>query len=290
MTDQTSPAPTASEHAATDQLVTVHHSETTPGLVHVQLHRPGKLNSLTLDTLNQLVATAHKLRRDRSVRAVILSGFEHNFSAGLDFASALKSPGRIAATFLPRPWRGTNTFQEAPWAWRRLPVPVIAAVEGYCFGGGVQIALAADYRFTTPDAQWSVLEAKWGLIPDMSGIMTMKQVLPIDVMKRLTMSGEILSGDKAVEYGLASEVVDDPLAAAEELARQIITRSPDSVAYAKRVIDETWESGPRMTFVKERLRQARLLAAKNTRIAQKAAAKKIPAEKIAAKFRRREVR
>lgn len=239
------------------------------GIAYVTLNRPAKLNSLTLPVLDELVATARTIRRDRSIRVVILSGAGGNFSAGLDFASALKSPAKLARTFAPRPWRGTNTFQEAPWAWRRLPIPVIAAVEGYCFGGGVQIAAAADYRFTSSDASWSVLEAKWGLVPDMSGIASLKQLLPIDTAKRLAMTGEILTGDKAVELGLASEVAADPMAAAEELAHQLIGRSPDSVAYAKRLFDETWTSGPRATFFKERVRQARLLLLDNTRIAQK---------------------
>lgn len=239
------------------------------GIAYVTLNRPNKLNSLTLPVLDELVSTAHAIRRDRSIRVVILSGAGGNFSAGLDFASALKSPAKLARTFAPRPWRGTNTFQEAPWAWRRLPIPVIAAVEGYCFGGGVQIAAAADYRFTSTDASWSILEAKWGLVPDMSGIVSLKQLLPIDTAKRLAMTGEILTGEKAAELGLASEVVSDPVAAAEELAHQLLTRSPDSVAYAKRLFDETWTSGPRATFFKERVRQARLLMLENTRIAQK---------------------
>lgn len=239
------------------------------GIAYVTLNRPSKLNSLTLPVLDELVATARAIRRDRTIRVVILSGAGGNFSAGLDFASALKTPAKIARTFAPRPWRGTNTFQEAPWAWRRLPIPVIAAVEGYCFGGGVQIAAAADYRFTSSDATWSVLEAKWGLVPDMSGIASLKQILPIDTAKRLAMTGEILSGEKAVELGLASEVASDPVAAAEDLAHQLIARSPDSVAYAKRLFDETWTSGPRATFFKERIRQARLLMLDNTRIAQK---------------------
>ena len=239
------------------------------GIAYVTLNRPDKLNSLTLPVLDELVSTAHAIRRDRSIRVVILSGAGGNFCAGLDFASVLKSPAKLARTFAPRPWRGTNTFQEAPWAWRRLPIPVIAAVEGYCFGGGVQIAAAADYRFTSSDASWSVLEAKWGLVPDMSGIVSLKQLLPIDTAKRLAMTGEILTGEKAAELGLASEVVSDPVAAAEELAHQLLTRSPDSVAYAKRLFDETWTSGPRATFFKERVRQARLLMLENTRIDQK---------------------
>lgn len=107
----------------------------------------------------------------------------------------------------------------------------------------------------------------------MSGIQSLSQVLPIDVAKRLAMTGEQLDGTRAAELGLISEVSTDPLAAAEDLARLLVSRSPDSVSYAKRLFDETWNKGPRATFFKERLRQARLLGAKNTKIAQKAAAK-----------------
>lgn len=242
-------------------------------IAYLTLNRPEKLNGLTLPMLRDLVRHAKAIKADREIRAVIVRGAQGNFTAGLDFATAMKKPADIAKAFVSLPWRGTNLFQEGPWCLRRLPVPVIAAVEGYCFGGGVQIALASDYRFTTPDAQWSVLEAKWGLIPDMSGIQSLSQVLPIDVAKRLTITGEQFDGARAVELGVASEVSEDPLASAEELARLILTRSPDSVAYAKRLFDETWTSSARTTFFKERLRQARLLASKNTKIAQKAAAK-----------------
>lgn len=102
------------------------------------------------------------------------------------------------AVFAPDADRGTNLFQEAPWAWRRLAVPVVAAVHGHCLGGGLQIALAADYRFTTPDATWSVLEAKWGLVPDMSGVQALSELVRIDVAKRLAMTGEIFDGTRAV--------------------------------------------------------------------------------------------
>lgn len=240
---------------------------------YITLDRPDKLNGLTLEMLRDLMHISKEIRADRALRAVIVQGAEHNFCAGLDFGTVMKNPMDIAKAFAPRPWRGTNLFQEGPWCLRRLPVPVIAVVEGYCFGGGVQIAMAADYRFAAPDSQWSVLEAKWGLIPDMTGIQSLSEVLPIDVAKRLAMTGEQFDGSRAAELGLASEVTADPLAAAEDLARLITTRSPDSVAYAKRLFEETWSKGPRATFFKERLRQARLLGAKNTKIAQKAAAK-----------------
>jgi enoyl-CoA hydratase/carnithine racemase len=251
-------------------------------IAHVRLNRPEKLNSLTLGVLDELIAIAGTIRADRSVRAVVIAGEGRSFCAGLDFASAMKKPQALAASFVPRPWRGTNQFQEACWAFRRLPVPVIAAVHGHCFGGGLQLAMAADWRFTTADAQWSILESKWGLIPDMSGLQSLSQQLRADVLKRLTMTGEIVDGGKAVEFGLASEVVDGESStqdavvdAAVELAAQIATRSPDATAYGKKLVDETWTRGARATFALERIRQFRLLVASNTKVAQKAAAKKI---------------
>ncbi|MDN5581369.1 MAG: crotonase/enoyl-CoA hydratase family protein [Corynebacterium sp.] len=254
-------------------------------IAHVRLNRPDKLNSLTLGVLDELVAITRRIRADRTIRAVVISGEGRAFSAGLDFASAMAKPPALVASFLPRPWRGTNQFQEACWGFRRLPVPVIAAVHGHCFGGGLQLAMAADWRITTADAQWSILEAKWGLIPDMSGMQTLKQQLPADLLKRLTMTGEVFDGAAAVDHGLASEISEDPVADAETLAELVATRSPDSVAYAKKLVDETWTRGPRATFWLERARQFRLLVAKNTQVAQKAAAKK-----AAPVFRGRSVR
>lgn len=247
-------------------------------IARVRLNRPEKLNSLTLGILDELIAVAGRIRRDRTVRAVILSGEGRSFSAGLDFSSAMSSPAGLGASFLSRPWRGTNQFQEACWAFRRLPVPVIAAVHGHCLGGGLQLAMAADWRITTADARWSILETKWGLIPDMSGMQTLSQQLRADVLKRLTLTGDTVTGQDAVSYGLASEVVDagtDPVDAALDLATRIAGRSPDAVAYGKKLIDETWNRGPRATFAFERVRQFRLLVAQNTRIARTAAAKKV---------------
>ena len=173
--------------------------------------------------------------------------------------------------FVPRPWRGTNTFQEACWAWRRLPVPVIAAVHGHCLGGGLQLALAADFRFATPESQWSVLEGKWGIIPDMTGVRTLAQLVGIDTAKRLTMTAEIVSGKDALDLGLVTGLDADPVAAALDLAEQLKGRSPDQLAAAKRVFDDTWSAGARRTFARERVEQAWLLAARNTKVAREAA-------------------
>ena len=244
------------------------------GIAQVRLDRPDKLNALTLDTLEGLRDTARDLARDRTLRGVVLGGNGDSFCAGLDFATVLANPPRVARSFVPNPFRGTNLFQESCWAWRRLPVPVVAAVHGHCYGGGVQIALAADLRFTTAEAQWSVLEAKWGLIPDMSGVQALSQLVPIDVAKRLTMTGEVVSGTRAVELGLASEVHDEPFVAATRFLEEVATRSPDAVAATKRLFQRTWSSGDRRTFARERFEQAKLLATRNTTIAREAAMKR----------------
>ena len=248
------------------------------GVARVALDRPDKLNGLTLEMLDDLVATGRRLRADRSLRAVVLTGEGRSFCAGLDFATAGKDSRGIATRFVPRPWRGTNTFQEACWVWRRLPVPVVAAVQGHCFGGGLQLALAADYRFTTAEAQWSVMEVKWGLIPDMSGIATLRQQVGADVAKRLAMTGEIVPGTDAVRLGLASEVSEDPYAAALAYVAMLKTRSPDALAAAKRLVDGRWSSSPRRTFAHERVEQVRMFLAANTTITRRAsAAKQVPA-------------
>ncbi|GAB2973202.1 crotonase/enoyl-CoA hydratase family protein [Nocardioides montaniterrae] len=248
--------------------------EIADGIAHVRLSRPDKMNALTMRTLEELVATTHRLRKDRTLRAVVVSGEGEAFCAGLDFATVLRDPKLILKGFVPRPWRGTNTFQEAPWGFRRIPVPVIAAVHGHCLGGGLQIALAADFRIATPDSRWSVLEGKWGLIPDMSGIASLKELVGIDQAKLLTMTAETFDGTRAKELGLVTELSNDPIASAFALAEQLATRSPDALAAAKRLFNDTWTSGLRHTFFRERIEQAFLLVAANTTAAREAAFKK----------------
>lgn len=241
------------------------------GIAHVQLTRPDKLNGLTLRTLDDLVATARELRADRTLRGVVLSGAGPSFCAGLDFGTVGKDPLGIAKAFAPRPWRGTNTFQEACWAWRRIPVPVVAAVHGHCYGGGLQIALAADFRVSAPDAQWSVMEGRWGLIPDMSGVRSLTELVGLDVAKKLTMTAEVLTGEQAHELGLVTTLDADPVAGAEALAAQLLQRSPDALAAAKRLFDGARTASARRTFARERAEQLLLLASRNTRIARQAA-------------------
>jgi enoyl-CoA hydratase/carnithine racemase len=148
---------------------------------------------------------------------------------------------------------------------------VIAAVEGHCLGGGLQIALAADFRVATPDSEWSVLEGRWGIIPDMTGVRTLAEVVGIDTAKLLTMTARTISGKEARDLGLVTELAADPESAAHDLARELAGRSPDALAAAKRLFDDSWTSSPRRTFARERIEQLFLLFAANTRTAREAA-------------------
>jgi enoyl-CoA hydratase/carnithine racemase len=239
-------------------------------IAYVWLNRPAKLNGVDLEMLSELVAAAGTLGKNRDIRAVIIQGKGDAFCAGLDFASALKSPSKIVRYFVPNPFRGTNVFQRANWAWRELPVPVIAVTHGRCYGAGLQLALAADFRYSTPDCEWSVLEAKWGLVPDMSGTVPLGELVSADVAKRLTMTGEIVTGAEAEELGLVSGVSEDPLSEALALVELLSTRSPDSVAATKKLLNETRRSRPRRAFRVERSLQLKMLRSRNFAKARKA--------------------
>lgn len=246
----------------------------TDGIADVRLNRPDKYNGLTFEMLRDLAGTAHRLRRDRSVRAVVVSGNGDAFCAGLDFNAVSKKPWQIPVGLIPAPWRGTNVFQEACWGFRRIPAPVIAAVQGHCYGGGIQIALAADFRVTTPDAKWSVLEGRWGLIPDMTGVRTLSDLVGVETAKRLTMTHEIITGARAFELGLVGQVSDEPYEAAMDLAGELAAKSPDALAAAKRLFDRRRTAGARRTFALERREQVRLLLGRNAKIARAAGLKR----------------
>lgn len=243
-------------------------------IAYVWLNRPAKLNAVDLPILKGLVAAASSIKANRDVRGVVLSGRGESFSAGLDFASVSKKPVDIVRGFIPAPWNGQNLFQRAAWAWRDVPVPVAAVVHGHCYGAGLQFATAADFRFSTPDAQWSVLEAKWGLIPDMSGTVGLREIVGDDIARRLTMTAEVIDGNQALEYGLVTGVDDEPLKPALDLLDSIAGRSPDAVAAAKDLLNRTRYGTPRRAFALERRRQLQMFMTENAKVARIANAKR----------------
>lgn len=210
------------------------------GIAVVTLTRPEKKNALDMDMFHAIVQAGKTLKDNLSVRAVILRGEGSSFCAGLDVKSVLQNPFD-GEKLLERPQgKLVNLAQEVGWVWRTLPVPVIACTHGVCLGGGLQIALGADFRYTTPDCKFSIMEAKWGLIPDMSASVMLRELISIDTAKELTMTARMFDGNKAKEYGLVSHVADDPYDKALELAKEISTRSPDCVSAAKELYNNTW--------------------------------------------------
>jgi len=237
------------------------------GVAHVCLTRPKQHNGIDFDMLHAVIREAKALRKRRDLRAVILHGEGESFCAGLDFKTVMSQPLR-AAWHYSKLWQfWQNDFQRWSLAWRRVPVPVIAAIHGNCFGGGLQLALGADIRIATPDARLSFLEAKWGLVPDMGGVALVRELVPIDVAKELVFSGRIVRGDEALEMGLVTHVADDPLAAAQALAAEFMGRSPDSVAAGKFLLQRAWGASERGALGQERAWQRRLMGTANQRIA-----------------------
>lgn len=236
-------------------------------IAYVWLNRPEKLNGLDMPMFDQMIATAKKLRKDRSVRVVILAAKGDSFCAGLDFKAVAKNPSMIAKIFLKWPWSKQNVAQEIAHCWRDLPVPVICAIHGNCFGGGMQMALACDYRIATPEANLSIMEIKWGLIPDMSGTVTLSRLTRVDIAQELTMTGRQFSATEGHDYGLISKLAADPFAEAEQLAKVIASKSPDAIAAAKYLFKKTWQADTWKALRWERWVQALLLGRKNQKIA-----------------------
>lgn len=225
----------------------------------VTLNRPEKYNALDTAMFEGLIRTAKCIRKNKQIRAVVLKAEGEVFSAGLDITGIKKNPLLIAKLLVKPGTAYTNLVQEVAFCWRKLSVPVIAVVHGKCYGGGLQIALGADFRFAKPDAEFSVLEIKWGLVPDMSASVTMRELIPIDVAKELTMTGRMFSGIDAKDLGLVTRVTDTPFEEAMALANEIATRSPDAVAAAKQLYQDTWIADEKTALNLETRLQKKLL-------------------------------
>ena len=208
------------------------------GVATVRLSRPDKLNGLDPEMFDALIDTGKRLAADNAIRAVVLHGEGNGFCAGLDFQAFMAIDGGAKKLLERGSESPANVAQRAAWVWQEVPAPVIAAVHGVAFGGGLQLALGADLRYVRPDAKLSVMEIKWGLIPDMSITQTLLRLVPIDLAKELTFTGRILSGTEAVELGIASKVCEDPLEEALGMAKVIATKSPHAIRAAKKLLNE----------------------------------------------------
>ncbi len=242
------------------------------GVADVRLNRPDKRNALDAAMFQALVETPAALAQDPSVRCVVLSGEGPSFCAGLDFSSfqgMADSADDGAAASSTRSLVDvpegeiTHHGQQACYGWTSLPVPVIAAVRGHALGGGIQLALAADIRIVAPDAKMSVLEIRWGLIPDMTGTQSLVNLVGLDVAKELTFSGRMVDGAEAVELGLATKLSDDPRETALEMAADIASKSPHAIRAAKRLFNAAPKVSTADGFASEREEIHQLIGSPN---------------------------
>lgn len=263
------------------------------GVADVRLNRPDKLNAVDGAMFQALVEAGEELKSQSAVRAIVLSGEGRGFCAGLDFSSFEAMADRPAPSgdtdsdsgdssdgasgesdggnggsesvpkLLDRGKRITSLAQQACYTWTEQPAPVIAAIHGPALGAGFQLALATDIRFIAPDATMSVLEIRWGLIPDMTGTQMLPRLVGLDVAKELTFTGRMVPGTECVELGLATHVADDPYAAAMELAREIASKSPQAIRGAKKLISMAGQVSLAYGFAAEAETMASLIGSPN---------------------------
>ena len=242
------------------------------GVADVRMIRTDKMNALDDGMFEALIAAGERLRNEPGLRAVVLSGEGRAFCAGLDMGnfgkmaagSAAESGGAASHSSLASRTHGVaNRAQYAVWVWREIPVPVIAAVHGVAFGGGFQLMLGADMRYIAPDTRLAVLEIKWGLIPDMAGTQLMKHLVREDIVRELTYTGRVFSGEEALVMGFATRVCVDPRAEALATARDIAGKSPHAIRAGKRLLNAAVDVGPAAGLLQETDEQVALIGGPN---------------------------
>ena len=237
------------------------------GVAEVCLNRPERKNAWTMEMFDALAGAAESLMDEAGLRAVILRGAGGCFSSGLDLSVmqqfAADLPGLKREIVTPPDGEAANRFQLPVVAWQRLPVPVIAAIEGVAFGAGMQLALAADFRLAAPDARLSVMETKWGLIPDMGISQSLPRLIRADRAKELIMTARVMTAAEAEELGLVTRIEGDPVAAARAMAENLALKSPDALAAAKQLVEDGWTLPPGEGLALEARLQAAIIGGPN---------------------------
>lgn len=233
------------------------------GVAHVRLTRADKMNALDPAMFDAIIEAGEHVRTLSGLRAVVLSGEGRAFCAGLDMASFTAAPSDDSAPITERTHGNANKFQEVAMTWRKCPVPVIAAVHGVCFGGGLQIASGADIRVVHPQTRMAIMEMKWGLVPDMGGYALWRGLIRDDVLRELVYANREFTGEEALVYGLATFVEEDPLARALAIAETIASRNPEAIRAAKRLMDTMLEGDTDSILLAESEEQAGVIRRPN---------------------------
>ena len=233
------------------------------GVAQVQLIRADKMNALDPDMFTALAAAGEALHSMPGLRCVVLSGEGRAFCAGLDMASMADSNRRREHPLTTRTHGNSNLPQQVAMQWRKLPVPVIAAVHGVCFGGGLQIASGADFRVVAPDTRMAVMEMKWGLVPDMGGYALWRGTVRDDHLRELTYTNREFSGEEALALGFATIVDANPVARATAIAQDIANRNPHAQRAAKRLFAHYLHVSVDEILMEESIEQQALIGSRN---------------------------
>ncbi|UUL82095.1 crotonase/enoyl-CoA hydratase family protein [Sphingomonas qomolangmaensis] len=231
------------------------------GIADVRLSRPEKMNALDPQMFAAIAGTILRLGETPGLRCIVLSGEGRAFCAGLDMASM--ASGGSGATLEGRTHGDANLYQHVAWGWRNLPVPVIAAVHGIAFGGGFQIMGGADIRICAPATRLSIMELKWGIVPDMAGFALWRTIVRDDVLRELAYTAREFDAAEALAHGFVTRLADDPHAAAMDLAQQIAGRHPQAVRAAKRLANLAADADSAAILQAESDEQARLMRTPN---------------------------
>lgn len=237
------------------------------GVAWVTLNRPDKLNALDMDMFKALDKSIKLIKLNHDIRCVVINGEGPDFSTGLDVNSIIKKPLsgiRLLFKWLPG---NSNLAQRISTKWRSLPVPVIMAIKGRCWGGGLQLALGADFRIADVNASFSIMESHWGLIPDMGGNKALSYLLPMDQAMKLAMTAEEFDAPKAKELGIITDVSNNLEQCTRDLINRLMNRSPDAISAIKRLYTTKWHRSERAMLAAESFLQIRVLTKRNQKIA-----------------------
>jgi enoyl-CoA hydratase/carnithine racemase len=235
------------------------------GIATVTLSRTAKQNALSFAMFVELNKAIKTIKKDRSLRAVIITGAGEHFCSGLDIAAVMASPMNIIKLLFKWLPGNKNLAQQVVLGWQSLSIPVIAKINGNCLGGGLQIALGADYRIADQDAQFAIMEARWGLCPDMGANVVLPGLVSRDQALWLASHANPISAQQAKELGLVTLVSDDTQRATEVMLATLLSRSPDTLAAIKRVTQQSYHTQQRRILAKETWSQIRLLLSNNTK-------------------------
>ena len=233
------------------------------GVAQVRFTRGDKMNALDQEMFERIIEAGSALQRMKGVRVVVLSGEGRAFCAGLDTATFGRTPSPDEPEITERIYGNSNKFQQVAMQWRKLPVPVIAAMHGVCFGGGLQIASGADIRVAHPDTRMAIMEMKWGLVPDMAGYALWRGLVRDDVLRELVYTNREFSGADAQTLGLVTYVDEDPLARATAIASEIANRNPQAIRAAKRLHAGMIERDTDAILLEESIEQHAIMRTKN---------------------------